>query len=128
MTRKALYIILKVLNGSDLGGYKNILLSMLTILLASRAIYSCIPLKTFQYYIIINDERLLANDLDGAVLKPLIIIFRPYPHKIDIRDDIQGFASTLNNIYCGRRNRGGGRGAIVLQYFAYKSVYSNKSK
>ena len=35
------------------GGYRNILPEML-ILLASRAIYSCIPLKAIQYYINID--------------------------------------------------------------------------
>ena len=55
-----------------LGGYKNILPSKLTILpssstrailLTSLAIYSCIPLKAIQYYIIIYDPTLAYSDL-----------------------------------------------------------------
>ena len=55
------------------GGYKNILPSMLTILpssstrailLTSLAIYSCIPLKAIQYYIIILEEKLDIRDLN----------------------------------------------------------------
>ena len=52
------------------GGYKNILPSMLTILpssstrailLTSLVIYSCIPLKAIQYYIIIDEKVSLLN-------------------------------------------------------------------